>query len=271
MTRLAHSYGGESSSAKYEILRPWRFAFLVAILLSGLAGAFYFLLKKPTSSQHTLPLIKAAQGPIRIAPPPDQNPSDASHHQVYKHIEKGKLGEDTQVVERLLPPVESPLLTAEAPGEPLAPAPSLDLPQEAAQAGAPQVEASSMPAPATVQPSLPFIPESSAEPADKPQASQTVSIDNLLSRGEKASGRKISLQVGPFSNKAQALKTWQRIQSFKLSGASKEAGVISSLPLGSPRPSKYVIFIRGISSLQDAQRLVAQLHQKKVSAIVLKP
>ncbi len=271
MTRLPPSYGGSPSSSKYEILRPWRFAFLVAIVLSGLAGAFYFLLKKPTASQHTLPLIKAAQGPIRIAPHPDQNPSDTPHHQVYKHIEKGKLGEDSQVVEQLLPPVEAPLLTAEAPGEPPAPAPSLDSLQEAVQADTPQMEAPSMSESATAQPSLPFIPERSVELSDKPQEPQNVSIDNLLSRGEKPPGKKISLQVGPFSSKNQALQVWQRIQSFKLSGASKEAGVISSLPLGSPRPSKYVIFIRGISSLQDAQRLVAQLHQKKVSAIVLKP
>lgn len=270
MTRLTHSYGRKQPSAKYEILRPWRFVFLVGVVLSGLAGAFYFLLKKPTASQHTLPLIKAAQGPIRIAPQLDQNPSDTPHHQVYKHIEKGKLEEDSQVVEQLLPPVETPLLTTEAPGESSTPAP-LDNQQEAAQVDAPQMETSSVIESAIVQPSLPFIPEKSVELADKPQAPQNVSIDNLLSRNEKAPGGKISLQVGPFSNKAQALQMWQRIQNFKLSGASKEAGVVSSLPLGSPRPSKYVIFIRGISSLQDAQRLVAQLHQKKVSAIVLKP
>lgn len=251
--KRAHS---RPKNGGFEILHPWRLGLWVAIMVLGVLGSFYFVLKKPGSSQQAIPLIRAEKGPIRVLPEHQEGTGEGFRHRIYKQLERADLDDKNQVVEQLLPPVEAPILTPLVESVP---------PQTVEKAPPPQQEVVSETSSPKPQPtSKTEVTASTTPPAP--------SIDQLLSHTpQPEKGKTWTLQLGPFLTQKEAEGLLQRIKRFGVEGIATSSGIVSGLPLGVPNPTKYVVFIRGFDSLKAAQQAVAQLHQRKVKAIVLKP
>ena len=262
--------GASAAPAK----RDWGRGFLKGVaavaafvLFSGLV-VYAYNKGKEAGGGNTPPIIKAGPAPYKVRPDQPGGMQVLNRDkQIYSEIDGGP---KPPVVERLLPPAETPMApTAAVP----TPAPSAEQPESAPAAPKPppvvataKPEPIARPAPEKMAPASP--PEPAAARTAKPDRASTA---RRLSKIAPASSGGYRIQLASLRSNVAAAQSWKRlVKSHKdLLGGLRMT--IARRDLGS---AKGVFFRMQAGPLPDAvaaRDLCARLKRRKLNCIVIRP
>ncbi len=234
----------------------------VFILFSGLV-VYAYNKGKEAGGRDMPPIIKAGPAPYKVRPDrPGGMQVLNRDKQVYSQIDGGP---KPPVVERLLPPAETPMAPTAAPPAALA-APPLAAPQPPTVAATAEPSPTVQPAPEKKTPASP--PESTAARPAKPVAAATA---RRLSKIVPESGGGYKIQLASLRSNVAVARSWKRLVKSNEDLLGGLRLTITRRDLGS---AKGVYFRMQAGPLPDeiaARDLCARLKRRKLNCLVIRP